>query len=192
MRSKERDTTADFSPLMFMAHLLEIIAVVLFLVMVIFIGFSQQSLETQLGVLELIGILVLFAWLVRKIDKMIQIPGDALDTLSYRFSRFLTNVAPAGSSAYVPIELKNLCSWHRHSFWMALGAFMLVSLPALVILAIFSLVEDSPLQSTVWKWTYVCAISLMTICLVWMIGTLFHARRRCASKVADGLGKSTM
>ena len=190
MINKGRDITAGFTLLIFFAYFFEITAVVLFLL--ITIGISRQSLEDQLGVFELIGILVLLGWLTRRINTVVQIAGYILDKLVNRLSRFLTNVAPAGSSTYEPIEIKNLCSWHKYSFWMALGAFMLVLLPALVIFAMFSLAEGSPVTSTVWKWTYVCAMSLMIICFLWMIGTLFHARRRCASKVTDGLGNSAI
>ena len=190
MTNKERDTTTEFSPLILMANFLEIIAVVLFLV--IFIDFSQQSSDSQLALLNVIGFFVLFAWLFRKIDKLVQIPLDALDTLLDRLLRLLTNGAPVGSPIYKPIELKKLCGWHKYSFCMALGVFMLVLLPALVILVMFTLAEGSPVTSTVWNWTYVCAISLMAICLVWMMVTLFHARRRCANKAADGLGKSAI
>ena len=188
MKNKERDKTTEFSPLIFMANFLEIIAVVLFLVMVI--EFSQQSSDNQLALINVIGFLVLFAWLLRKIDKLVQIPLDALDTLLDRLLRLLTNVAPAGSSTYKPIEPKKLCGWHKYSFWMAFGVFMLVMFSALVILTMFSLAEGSPVTSTVWEWTKLCAISLMAISGVWIMGTLFHARRRCASNVDDGLDKS--
>ncbi len=76
MANKERDVTDGFSPLMFMVHVLEIIAVVLFLVMVL--GMSGQSSEDRLAVLEIVGILVLFAWLIRRIDKIVQIPAYVL------------------------------------------------------------------------------------------------------------------
>ena len=173
---------------MFMAHLLEIIAVVLFLVMVIE-GLPRSS-EDQIALFNLIGFLVLFAWLIRRIDKVVQIVAYVLDTLIYKLLRLLTNTAPAGSSTYEPIDPKNLCSWHKNSFWMAFGVLMLVLLAALVILSMFSLAEGSPVTSTVWDWTYRITMPILGLCVVWMIGTLFHARRRCASKVSDGLGKS--
>ena len=183
MANKERDVTDGFSPLMFMVHVLEIIAVVLFLVMVL--GMSGQSSEDRLAVLEIVGILVLFAWLIRRIDKIVQIPAYVLDTLLNSLLRLVTNVAPAGSSSYEPIEIKNLCSWHRNSFCAAIGAFMLVLLAALVIFSMFSLAEGSPVTSTFWDWTYLTTVAILGLCLVWMSATLFHARRRCASKPAQ-------
>ena len=63
MANKERDVTDGFSPLMFMVHALEMIAVVLFLVMAL--GMSGQSSEDRLAVLEVVGTLVLFDSLVK-------------------------------------------------------------------------------------------------------------------------------
>ena len=183
MANKERAVTDGFSPLMFMVHFLETIAVVLFLVMAL--GMSGQSSEDRLAVLEMVGILALFAWLIRRIDKVVQIAAYVLDTLLDRLLRSLTNVAPAASSSYEPIELKNLCSWHKNSFCVAIGVFMLVLLAALVLFSMFSLAEGSPVTSTVWDWTYRITMPILGICLVWMLATLFHARRRCASKFAQ-------
>ena len=182
MANKERDVTDGFSPLMFIVHALEIIAVVLFLMMVL--GMSRQSSEDRLAVLEIVGVLVLFAWLIRRIDKVVQILAYVLDTLLSRLLRFLTNAAPAGSSSYEQIELKDLCSWHKNSFCIAIGAFMLVLLVALVIFSMFSLAEGSPVTSTVRDWTYRITMPILGMCLLWMLATLFHARRRCASKSA--------
>ena len=105
MANKERDVADRFGPLTFIAHGLEIIAVVLFLVMAL--GMSGQSSEERLAILEVVGTLVLLAWLTRRIDKVVQIAGHVLDTLLNRLwaLRLLTNVAPAGSSSYEPIEL---------------------------------------------------------------------------------------
>ncbi len=183
MANKRRDVTDGLSPLMIMAHSFEAIAVVLFLVMAL--GMSGQSSEGRLAALEVVGILVLFAWLMKRIDKVVQFVANPLDSLLIRISRALTNVAPAGSSSYEPIELKNLCSWHRNGFLAATGVFMLVLVGALVIFSMFSLAEGSPVTSTVWDWTYRSMISVLCICLVWMSATLFHARRRCASRLTQ-------
>lgn len=180
MASRERNATAGFSPLIFMAHFFETIAVVLFLVMAL--EMSGQSSEERLAVLELVGMLVLFAWLIRRIDKLVQIAGVALDSLLNRLLRSLTNVAPAGSSSYEPMELEDLCSWHKNVFLAATGASLLVLVVALVIFSMFSLTEGSPVTSTVWDWTYQITIAILGMCLVWMSATLFHARRRCASE----------
>ena len=188
MANKERNVTDGFSPLMFMVHFLEVIAVVLFLAMAL--GMSGQSSEERLAVLEFVGILVLFAWLIRRIDKVLQTTTYVLDTLLDRLWRLLTNVAPAGSSSYEPIELENLCSWHKNIFFVAIGFFMLVLVAALVIFSMFSLAEGSPVTSTVWDWTYRITMSILGTCLVWMLATLFHARRRCASKSAYSMKQS--
>ena len=181
MATKERDVTDGSSPLMFMAHFLEAIAIVLFLVMVL--GMSGQSSGDRLAALELVGVLVLFAWLIRRIDKVVQFQAYVLDTLLNRLLRSLTNVAPAESSIYQPIELKNLCSWHKYSLCVAIGVFVLVVLAALVLFFMFSLVEGSPVTSTVWDWTYRIMMLILGLCLAWMLAALFHARRRCASKL---------
>ena len=183
MAGREQNATGGFSPLIFMAHFFETIAVVLFLVMAL--EMSGQSSEERLAVLELVGMLVLFAWLIRRIDKVVQIAGDALDSLQERLLKSLTNVAPTGSSSYEPMELKDLCSWHKNVFLAATGASMLVLVVALVIFSMFSLAEGSPVTSTVWDWTYRMTIAILGMCLVWMSATLFHARRRCASKSAQ-------
>ena len=183
MANKGRDATGGFSPLIFMAHFFETIAVVLFLVMAL--EMSGQSSEERVAVLELVGMLVLFAWLIRRIDKVVQIAAYALDSLQNRLLRTLTNIAPAGSSSYEPMELEHLCSWHKNVFLAAIGAFMLVSVGVLVIFSMFSLAEGSPVTSTVWDWTYRITMPILGICLVWMSSTLFHARRRCASESAQ-------
>ena len=114
---------------------------------------------------------------------------DKLDKVLDTFLRSLTNAAPAGTTIYRPIELKDLCQRHRYSWKIALGLFVAIALPALVIFAMYSLAEGSPVTSTVWNWTYLCGISLMVICLVWMLGTLFHARRwGCVKKGVNGSG----
>ncbi len=182
MANRARRVADEFNPLMFMANALETIAVVLFLVMGI--GISGQSSEDGLAVLELVGILVLFAWLFRRSNKVVQTAANVADTLLGRLLRSVTNVAPAGSSRYEPIELENLCSRHKNSYRIAIGAFMFVSLAAIVIYSMYSLAEGSPVTSTVWDWTYRITISILGICLIGMLATLFHARRRCASKSA--------
>ena len=188
MAYRERTVADGFNPVRFTAIGLEIIAVVLFLVMVL--GMSGQSPEDRLGVLEIVGILVLFAWLTRKIDKVMQIVANVSDTLLNRLLRFVTNVAPAGSSSYEPIELKNLCRWHKNGFRIAIGLFLLVTLAVMVIFSMFSLAEGSPVTSTVWDWTYRGSITTLGMCLIWMLATLFHARRRCASKSAHSMEQS--
>ena len=180
MANKERDATDGFSPLMVLVLSLETIAVVLFLVMAL--GMSGQPSEDKIPILELIGILVLLAWLIKRIDNVVQIAGNALDSRLNRLLRLMTNAAPAGSSSYEPIEFKDLCSWHKNSYCAAIGAFVLVLLVALVTFFMFSLAEGSPVTSTVWDWTYRITLPILCICLVWMSATLFHARRRCASK----------
>ena len=182
MANKGRDATGRYSPLIFIAHVFEIVAVVLFLVMAL--EMSGQSSEEKLAALEFVGILVLFAWLIRRIDKVVQIAGDALDSLLNRLWRSLTNVAPTGSSSYEPMELKDLCSWHRNVFLAATGASIVVVVVALVILCMFSLAEGSPVTSIVWDWTNRITIAILGMCLVWMSATLAHARRRCASESA--------
>ena len=177
MATKERGVTDGSSPLMFMAHFLEAIAIVLFLVMVL--GMSGQSSGDRLAALEVVGVLVLFAWLIRRIDKFVQV----LDAFLNRLLRSLTNAAPAGSSIYEPIELKNLCSWHKNSLCVAIGVFVLVLFGALVLFSMFSLAEGSPVTSTVWDWTYRIMMPILGLCLALMLATLFHARRRCASKL---------
>ena len=177
MTNKDGCKGDGFSPLLFLAGFVETIAVVLFLALVVdLIGGSPAD---QVPVFEVIGFFVLFAWLVRRIDKGVQFAGDHLD----KFLRSLTNAEPAGSPTYTSIEPKDLCRRHRYSFQIARGLFIAVALPALVIFAMYSLAEGSPVTATVWKWTYLCAVSLMAICLAWMIGTVFHARRwGCAKK----------
>ena len=164
---------------MFLAHSFEAIAVVLFLVMAL--GMSGQSSQNRLAPLEIVGMLVLFAWLFRRIDRVVQIVAYRLDSLLNRLLRSLTNVAPAGSSSYEPIEIKSLCSWHRNGFNLAIGVFMLVSLAALVLFSMVSLAEGSPVTLGVWDWTYRITMPILGVCLVWMLATLFHARRRCAT-----------
>ena len=185
MTNKERSKKDGYSPLIFMAGMFEIIAVVLFLVVIF--EWSRGPLENEVAAFELIGLLVLFAWLIRRIEKPVQIVGDNLDKLLNAFLRSLTNAAPAGTAIYRPIEIKDLCRRHRYSWIIALGLFIAVALPALVIFAMYSLAEGSPVTATVWKWTYLCGISLMVICLIWMIGTLLHARRwGCAKSGSEG------
>ena len=145
MAIKERNVTDGLSALRILAHSFEALAVVLFLVMAF--GMSGQSSEGRLAALEVVGILVLFAWLMKRIDKAVQYVADPLDSLLNRLSRSLTNVAPAGSSSYEPIELENLCSWHRNGFVAATGVFILVLVGALVIFFMFSLAEGSPVTS---------------------------------------------
>ena len=188
MATKARHATDGLSPLMIMAHSLEAIAVVLFLVMAL--GMSGQSSEDRLDVIEVVGILVLFAWLIRRIDKVVQIVSYPLDSLLNRLLRSLTNVAPAGSSSYEPIEFKNLCSWHKSSFCVAIGAFSLILVGELVIFSMFSLAEGSPVSSTLWDWTYRITMPMLGVCLMWLLATLFHARRRCASKLVQSRGQS--
>lgn len=190
MINKGRDKTTEFSPLTFMVYALETIAVILFLVMVI--EGLPRSPEDQIALFNLIGFLVLFAWLIRRIDKVVQIVAYVLDTLIYKLLHLLTNTAPTGSSTYEPIDPKNLCSWHKNSFWTAFGVSMLVLLTALVILSMFTLAEGSPVTSTIWDWTYRITMPVLGLCLVWILATIFHARRRCAIKVSDGLGNSTI
>ena len=175
MTNKELGRGDGFSFLRYMAGIFEIIAVVLFL-LVIFER-SRGPVENQVAVFELIGLLVLFAWFLKKIDMAVRVAVDILDKPLETFLRSLTNAAPAGSAIYRPIEIKDLCRRHRYSWIIALCLFIAVALPALVIFAMYSLAEGSPVTATVWKWTYLCGISLMVICLVWMLGTLFHARR---------------
>ena len=183
MATKKRDVTDRFSPLMLLGHSLEAIAVVLFLTMVF--GMSGQSSEGRLVELEVVGTLVLLAWLIKKIDKFVQIVAFVPDALLNGLLRTLTNVAPAGSSSYQPIELKNLCSWHKISVYVVIGVLVLVLLAFLVLFSMFSLAEGSPVTSNVWDWTHRITISISGICLVWMLATLFHARRRCAGKLAQ-------
>ena len=182
MINRARYVADDFSPVMFMASAFEVIAVVLFLVMAL--GMSGQSPEDRLAALEVVGILVLFAWLTRRISKIVQIVANFSDTLLNRLLRLLTNVAPAGSSSYKPIEFGNLCGWHKSSFCIAIGIFMFVSFAVMVIFSMYALAEGSPVTSTIWDWTYRITITILGVCLIWMSATLIHTRRRCASKSA--------
>ncbi len=185
MTNKGRGKEDGFSLLAYLAGMFEIIAVVLFL-MVIFER-SRRPMENEVAAFELIGLLVLFAWLIRRIEKPVQIVADNLDKLLNAFLRSLTNAAPAGTAIYRPIEIKDLCRRHRYSWIIALGLFIAVALPALVIFAMYSLAEGSPVTATVWNWTYLCGIALMVICLAWMLGTLFHARRwGCVKSGSEG------
>ena len=170
MAIKEQNVADSFSLLMVIAYFLETIAVVLFLAMAF--GMSEQSSEGMLAALERIGMLVLVAWLVRRIDKVLKISINALDEPLGRLFRFLTNVAPAGSSTYEPIELKDLCSWHKNSLYFAIWAIGLVSLAAVVIFSMYSLNEGSPVTSANWDWTYSITMPILGICLAWMLATL--------------------
>ena len=188
MANRWRDATGGYSPLAFMAVTFEIAAVAFFSVMIL--GMSGQSSEDRLGVLQLVGTLVLLAWLTRKINKILQILCYVLDTFLNRLLKFATNVAPVGSSSYEPIELEDLCSWHRKSFHVAIVSFAFVVLAVAVIFSMFSLAEGSPVTSTVWDRTYRVTMPILGTCLIWMLATLFHARRRCASKSTYCMEKS--
>ena len=183
MATNKRDVTDRFSPFLLLALSFEAIAVICFLEMVL--GMSGQTSEGKLAELEVVGILVLLAWLIRKIDKVVQIVAYIPGTLLNGLLRYLPNVAPAGYSSYEPIELKNLCSWHKYSVYVAIGVFVLVLLAFSVLSSMSSLAEGSPATSNVWDWTNRITMSISGICLVWMFATLFHARRRCASKLAQ-------
>ena len=179
MTNKERGKGDGFSPLTFMAGFFETIAVVLFLALVV--DLLGGSPEDRVAALELIGLFVLLGWLTKKIDKVVSVVSDNLE----KFVRWLERDAKTGS----PMQIKDLPKGHRHSFLIARGLFVAVALPALVIFAMYSLAEGSPVTATVWKWTYLCAVSLMAICLAWMIGTIFHARRwGCVKEVDNGSG----
>ena len=164
--------------MMFFAGVLEIIAVVVFLALVLdLLGGSSGD---QVAVLELIGILILLAWLAKKIDKGVHIP----DLILGLFLRPLLEAPIAGSVRHRRIEPDDFCLGHRRSVLVAGYAILVVALPMVVILAMYTLAEGSPVTATVWKWTYLCVISIMGICFTWMIGTIFHARRwRCVKEV---------
>lgn len=177
MTSKELGKRDGFSPLMFMAAFLEIIAVILFLALVV--DLYGGSPADQVPVFELIGLLVLFAWLTKKIDKVVCVVSDQLES----FVRWFERDPRTGS----PMQIKDLPKWHRRSFQIVRIAVPVIALPALTIGAMFYLAEGSPVTATIWKWAYLSAVSLMALCLAWMIGTLFHARRwRCTKNVENG------
>lgn len=188
MAIKELEITGGVSSLIAVAKVLETFAVVLFLVMVL--GMPGQSSEDKLAVLQVVGILVLFAWLARRIDKVVRCVASVADTFLNRLLMSLTNAGPAGPSSHEPIEFKNLHGWHKNTYCIAIGVFMLASLAVLVIFAMFSLAEGSPVTSTFWDWTYRITISILGVCLVGMSAILFHARRRCASKSAHSMEQS--
>lgn len=185
MANSDRVIAGNFNPLIVIANVIEILAVVFFLMMAL--GMSGQSPESRLDALQLVGTFVLIAWLIRRINRVLQFASSILYTLSNRLSRLLTNVAPAGSSDYEPIELKNLCIWHKSSFCIAVGTFSFVTLAVMAVFFTFSLAEGSPVTSTVWDWTYRITVLLLGICFIWMSATLFHARRRCAGKSVCGV-----
>ncbi len=179
MTSKELGERDGFSPLIFMAAFFETIAVVLFLALVV--DLYGESPADQVRVFELIGLLVLFAWLTKKINKVVCVVSDKLE----KFVLWLERDARTGS----PMQIKDLPKWHRRSFEIVRIIIPVVALPALTIGAMFYLAEGSPVTATVWKWTYLSAVSLMAICLAWMIGALFHARRwRSSGRTVDDLG----
>ena len=185
MANKEQGKGDGISPLMFLAGAFETIAVVAFLAVIF--ERSRGPMGNEVAAFELIGILVLFAWFIKKIDKVVQVAVGILDRLLDKFIRFLTNTAPAGSTIYTPIEIEKLGTWHMLNFRASQVIILVVALPLVVILAMYTLAEGSPVTATVWKWTYVSTVSIMGICLAWMIGTVFHAsRRRRAKNGGDG------
>ena len=176
MTIKERCKGDGFSPLTFMAGFFETIAVVLFLALVV--DLLGGSPEDQVPVFELIGLLVLFAWLMKKINNILSVVDVNLD----KSMHWLTHILKPGSSAQKPIEIKGLSKWWQRSFWITSGIIPIVALPAVVIFAMYSLAEGSPVTATVWKWTYLCAVSIMAICLAWMLGMAFLVRRQGCKK----------
>ena len=179
MTNKEHCKRDKFNPMTSIAGFFETIAVVAFLVMVL--DLLGGSSENQVAELEVIGLLVLLGWLIRKIDKLVRTADDNLIKLPL----FSKNVVSAGALIFKPIDPNELCLWHKHGFQIARGLLVAVTLPLVVILGMYSLAEGSSVTATVWKWTYMCTVSIMGICLAWMIGTVFHARRWGCAK--DGL-----
>ena len=172
------------SPL-FLVYFFEVIAVFLFFGLVF--GLFGHSLENQLAIFEVIGFFALGAWLLRKINKALHLPDFILNLCL----RLLLEAPIAGSPGRRRVQLEDLCQLHLLSFRIAVVAFFVVSLPALLLLAVFSLTEDSLVTSIVWKWTYRCALALMMICLAGITGPLFHARRwGCVKEVSSHLGWS--
>ena len=185
MKDLVRVIAARLASPLFIVYCFEAIAVCLFFGLVF--GLFGHSLETQLDIFELIGFCVLGAWLLQRINKVIHIPDYILNLCL----RLLLEAPIAGSPGRRRVQLEDLCQRHLLSFRIAVVAFFVVSLPALVLLAVFSLTEDSLVTSIVWKWTYRCALALMMICLAGITGPLFHARRwGCVKEVSSHLGWS--
>ena len=162
---------------MLIVHVFETIAVFLFIMLIV--GLFGGSLDNQSGLIQLIGLFVLLAWLAKKLIKVAHKADPIMG-----FSLLPLLEAPiANSGRYRRIELHDLCSGHRLSLLIAFGVFIAVSVSTALIYAICSLIEGSPVTSTVWTWTYRIAIPIAGTSLVLTMGTIFHARCTCAQEL---------
>ena len=155
---------------MFIVYLFEAFAVCLFIMLII--GLSTESLTDQTGLIQLIGLFVLLAWLTSRLNKVVH----AFSVMVSFLCNLVLDVPIAESVGHRRIEVKDLRRGHLLSFKITLSIIMLVALSEVVIGLMYFYAEGSPITSTVWTWTYLIAVSVAISSFMLMIAIMLHAR----------------